>query len=68
MNAITRQQDISCYAPCINNSKRVRWDIEADVIRGHHFDRNEKYLPDGLTLLPQFTTLSDNEKRLVSQI
>ena len=56
------------YARCIEASKRVRWDIEADVIRGRTFDRKEKYLPDGLSLVPLFTTLSDDEKRFVSQI
>ncbi len=42
------------YARCIQASKRVRWDIEADVIRGRRFDRSEKYLSDGLSLLPLF--------------
>lgn len=68
MNAITKTTDIDRYARCINASKRVRWDTEADVIRGRSFDRAEKYLPDGLSLIPKFTTLSDDEKRFVSQI
>ncbi|MBT3764924.1 MAG: hypothetical protein HOB79_08490 [Rhodospirillaceae bacterium] len=68
MNAITRSENINGYARCIKNSKRVRWEIEEDVIQGRHFDRSEKYLPDGLTLLPSFVTLSESEKRLVSQI
>jgi uncharacterized protein YggL (DUF469 family) len=56
------------YARCIESSKRVRWDIEADVIRGREFDRADKFLPDGLSLAAEFTTLSDAEKRFVSQI
>ena len=56
------------YDRCISASKRVRWDIDKDVIRGRRFDRGQKYLPDGLTLLEEFATLSDNEKRFVSQI
>lgn len=68
MNAITKTTDIDRYARCINASKRVRWDTEADVIRGRSFGRAEKYLPDGLSLIPEFTTLSDDEKRFVSQI
>ena len=56
------------YQRCIEASKRVRWDIEADVIRGRGFDRSEKFMPDGLSLAPRFTTLSDDEKRFVSQI
>jgi hypothetical protein len=46
----------------------VRWDIDEDVIQGRRFDRSQKYLPDGLSLVPEFTTLSEDEKRFVSQI
>jgi hypothetical protein len=46
----------------------VRWDIDEHVIRGRSFDSGQKYLPDGLSLLPEFTTLSGEEKRFVSQI
>jgi hypothetical protein len=56
------------YARCISASKRVRWDIDEDVIRGRSFDRSQKYLPDGLTLASSLTSLSIEEKRLVSQI
>ena len=49
-------------------SKRVRWDIDEDVIRGRRFDAAHKFLPDGLSLADGFTTLSANEKRFVSQI
>ena len=68
MNAISKSFDSDRYARCINASKRVRWDIDEDVIRGRSFDRSEKYLPDGLSLVPEFTTLSKDEKRFVSQI
>ena len=56
------------YARCIETSKRVRWDIEKDVIRGRRFDTAHKFLPDGLSLADAFTTLSADEKRFVSQI
>jgi len=56
------------YERCISASKRVRWDIDKDVIRGRRFDTSQKYLPDGLSLASEFVTLSDNEKRFVSQI
>ena len=46
----------------------MRWDIDDDVIRGRSFDRFHKYLPDGLSLAPRFTTLSGDEKRFISQI
>ena len=60
--------DSSRYARCIKTSKRVRWDIEDDVIRGRSFDNADKYLPDGLTLAGEFTSLSNAEKVFVSQI
>jgi hypothetical protein len=56
------------YARCIQTSKRVRWDIDKDVIRGRKFDTAHKFLPDGLSLADGFTTLSADEKRYVSQI
>lgn len=68
MNAMNPVIETSRYAQCIRASKRVRWDIEEDVIRGRSFSRSEKYLPDGLSLASQFTTLSDDERRFVSQI
>jgi hypothetical protein len=68
MNAQTAINEPSRYERCIAASKRVRWDIEDDVIRGRTFDRAEKYLPDGLSLIGDFTTLSDGEKLFVSQI
>jgi hypothetical protein len=68
MNAISKIAGSDRYARCIQTSKRVRWDIDADVIRGRHFDTAHKFLPDGLSLADAFTTLSADEKRLVSQI
>lgn len=68
MNAIFKSSDTDRYARCISVSKRVRWDIEDDVIQGRSFNRSDKYLPDGLSLIPLFTTLSEDEKRFVSQI
>jgi hypothetical protein len=68
MNAINK---ISCserYARCIQTSKRVNWDIDADIIRGRRFDAAHKFLPDGLSLVEAFATLSADEKRFVSQI
>jgi hypothetical protein len=68
MNAIERIPDSERYARCIQASKRVRWEVEADIIRGRRFDAANKFLPDGLTLAEGFTTLSADEKRFVSQI
>ena len=68
MNAITKITDSDRYARCVQTSKRVRWDIDEDVIRGRRFDTAHKFLPDGLSLADAFTTLSADEKRFVSQI
>lgn len=64
MNAVLTDK----YAHCIKLSKAVRWDIDADVIRGRTFDNSDKYLPDGLSLIQELEGLSDTEKRFASQI
>jgi hypothetical protein len=68
MTSINEGLDSSRYASCIQSSKRVRWEIDEDVIRGRRFDPDDKFLPDGLSLAGDFTTLSPEEKRFVSQI
>jgi hypothetical protein len=68
MNAVSPLADSDRYAGCIRASKRISWDIERDVIGGRTFRTSEKYLPDGLSLAPNFFTLSESEKRFVSQI
>jgi hypothetical protein len=68
MDAIDHISDSEQYARCIQTSKRVRWDIDEDVVRGRRFDTAHKFLPDGLTLADTFSTLSAEEKRFVSQI
>src|SRR5215470_5348818 len=68
MNAIHKISDTDRYARCVQTSKRVRWDIDQDVIRGRRFDAAHKFLPDGLSLADAFTMLSPAEKRFVSQI
>jgi hypothetical protein len=56
MNAIEKISNTDRYARCIQTSKRVRWDIDKDVIRGRRFDVTHKFLPDGLSLTDVFTT------------
>ena len=68
MDAINTIDDHERYARCIQSSKKVRWDINKDVIRGRLFDTATKFLPDSLSLADGFTTLSPSEKRFVSQI
>src|ERR1700719_677621 len=68
MNALDKISGSERYARCIESSRRVRWDIDEDVIRGRRFDAAHKFLPNGLSLAEAFTTLSVDEKRFVSQI
>lgn len=56
------------FARCIARSKRVRWDIESDVIKDRRFDLGDKFLPDGLTLAHRLECLSPQEKRYFSQV
>jgi hypothetical protein len=56
------------YARTISASKRVRWDIEADVIRGRRFDLAQRFLPNGLSKVDELAFLSDSERRLLSQV
>jgi len=56
------------FARCIAASKRVRWEVETDVIRGRRFDVTTKFLPDGLTLTTALPSLTPDEKRYFSQV
>jgi hypothetical protein len=56
------------YAKCIEVSKRVRWDIELDVIRGRSFEFDKRFLPDGLSRISRLGFLSPGEQQLLSQI
>jgi hypothetical protein len=56
------------YARVIEVSKRVRWDIERDVIRGRRFDYTKTFLPSGLSLVNELAFLSTADKRLLSQV
>jgi len=71
MNAIHPQDgdvESARYARCIEASKRVRWDIDKDVIRGRRFDSKQKYLPDGIFRAEEFAFLSADEQLYLSQI
>jgi len=60
--------DSARYARCIDASRRVRWDIDRDVIRGRGFDLSQRFLPDGLSLIDELPFLSWNEQRLLGQV
>jgi hypothetical protein len=56
------------YARCINASKKIRWDIDVDVIRGRTLDASRDFLPRGLSLVDDLTFLNDRERRFMSQV
>jgi hypothetical protein len=60
--------DTERFAKCIAASKRVRWDIDADVLRGRRFDLEHKFLPEGLTRVAELDFLSPAERRYLSQV
>ena len=68
MNAIDPNIASFRYERCIAISKRVRWDIDKDVIRGRSFNPADKFLPDGLTQVRNFDFLTAEEKRFLSQV
>ncbi|HRP76316.1 MAG TPA: hypothetical protein PKZ27_11985 [Rhodocyclaceae bacterium] len=61
-------QDARRYAKAVEVSKRVRFDIDRDVIRGRQFDFNKKFLPDGLSRINALSFLLPAEKRFLSQV
>ena len=60
--------DSDRYSRCIAASKRARWEIEADVIRGRTFDFRRHFLPEGLSRAGRLDFLSPSEQRLLGQI
>lgn len=56
------------YARTIEASKRMRWDIDRDVIRGRELDFDHKFLPDGLSLVRELDFLDAAGQRLLSQV
>lgn len=56
------------YSKVIANSKRVRWDIDQDVIRGRRFDLTKTFLPSGLSLVHELDFLTPDDRRRLSQV
>jgi hypothetical protein len=65
---VQMQVDSRRYARCIEISKRVRWEIDRDVIRGRSFDFSRTFLPDGLSKLSALDFLTEQERRLASHV
>ena len=59
---------LATYEKCIEVSKRVRFDIDRDVIRARRLDFAAKFLPDGLSKVGSLTFLGREEKRLMSRV
>lgn len=65
---LSARHDSEKYARCIAASKRVRWDIDEDVIRDRSFDFKHKFLPDSLSYVSGLDFLRPPEQRLLSQV
>lgn len=70
MNAVLKEttQDADRYARCIEVSKRIRWDIERDVIKGRKFDYSRKFLPDGLSKVNSLEFLTEGDAKFLSHV
>lgn len=70
MNALLKDStnDTERYARCIETSKRIRWDIERDVIKGRKFDYTRKFLPDGLSKIKGLEFLTEDDAKFLSQV
>ena len=56
------------YAKTIEVSKRIRWDIDRDIVRGREFDLAQKFLPDSLSLIDELGFLDEGQQRFLSQV
>jgi hypothetical protein len=68
MQTTISARDASRYARCIEASRRIRWDIDKDVIRGRGFDVSKKFLPDGISKVNALGFLDAEERKLLSQV
>ncbi len=68
MNAIIESEHQSPYQRAVAASKRARWELESDVLRGRALDQEHKFLPDGLSLSHTLEFLSAAERRFMSQV
>ncbi len=68
MNAIIESPKQSPYMRAVAASKRARFQIDDDVIRGRELEREHKFLPDGLSLAATLAFLTPAEQRFMSQV
>jgi len=67
-NSSPRSTTDQRYGRALENSRKIRWDIDKDVIRGREFDYSGQFLPDGLSMVGRLKFLSQADSRLLSQI
>jgi len=60
--------DAKAYAKAVEVSKRIRWEIERDVIRGRAFEFDKKFMPDGMSQVARLPFLSAADARFFSQV
>jgi hypothetical protein len=58
----------SPYQRAVLASKKARWEIERDVLRGRTLDIAHKYLPDRLSKVNTLAFLSERERKFMSQV
>lgn len=70
MHSATATQDTPSarYARTIELSRRVRWEIDRDLIRGRHLDYTKTFMPHGLSLIDEIEFLDAADRRLLSQV
>ena len=69
MQSLPSRRATSRYAKVIEVSKRVRWEIERDVIRGRDFAFDQNFLPAGLSLVDELDVPDGAaEAALLSQV
>jgi len=68
MNAVVETVTMTPYLRAIAASKRARWEIDHDVLRGRALELQHKYLPDGLSLAHSLEFLSPDARRFMSQV
>ncbi|MFL9911326.1 hypothetical protein [Paraburkholderia sp. RL17-337-BIB-A] len=68
MNDVSSESPSARYAKCIEVSRRIRWDIDRDVIRGRQLDPVHKFLPDGLAQVDRLPFLTPAQRLLMSQV
>lgn len=71
MNAITHLPESAHamrYAQVVRSMQRKEWQIDRDLIQDRTFDFSRKFLPDGLSHVDRLDFLTNDEKRLLSQV